>query len=361
MSDESIINLCDESKSAMRNYVMAAGLVALFVFSLIVADINIRGYTTYEFLRANNIIFASIFFVVLLSLGIILALLHKRDLVSITFILLAMSIFLPQFGAYFFGGFTGYAMIAIVLISGIMFLFTRNEQRIACSTLLILRGLMFGSALMPSYSHEFVAVLSIIMAIVCAYFAIVIVLGNLKLPLYSMLTVDETDSSKDGSPVHFSVTGSILGYMLFSAAMLSSVLFYCGVDDVSIKACYATEAVCGLMLIVTGFIMLVAGRMKFTSMLFIMIGIVTSTTMMIMGTSHICFLFYLLIAIFCFFKEDRRILVGLAVLIYGLTYPISASVGGDIFALSVVLNLAPFLILMYVCLALCSDGRLKLI
>ncbi len=363
MSDESIISLCDKSRSELRNYVMAAGFIAMFVFATIVAGINLGGHTTYQFFGTHNVLIATVFFLILVSLGITLALLHKRDLVSITFILIGISIFLPQFGAQFYGGFTAYSMIAIVLISGVMFLFTRNEQRYSCSLLLILRGLMFIIVLLPEYNYTYVAILSIITAVVTAYFALAISLENPMMPLYKMLTVDENDESQDGSPVHFKVTGSILGYMLFSAAMLSSVLYYAKIDDISVMGVFATESVCGMMLIVTGFIMLVAGRMRFTSMLFIMLGVVTSTTVFMMEISYICCLFYFLIAAICIFRKDRRLYVGVAIFFYGLTYLVSAAVGGtaDTAGLSLVLNLIPFLILMYVCLALCSDGRLKLI
>jgi len=362
MSDESIISLSDESKSGLRNYVMAAGFIAMFVFATIVASINLCGQTTYQYFGSHNVLIATIFFLVLLSLGITLAMLHKRDLVSITFILIGISIFLPQFGAQFYGGFTSYSMIAIVLICGVMFLFTRNEQRIACSTLLILRGLMFITVLLPEYNYGLVAAISIITALVTAYFALAICLENPKMPLYNILTADESDESKDGSPVHFKVTGSILGYMLFSAAMLSAILYYAKIDDVSIMGTFATESVCGMMLIVTGFIMLVAGRMRFTSMLFIMLGTVTSTTVFMTDISYISCLFYFLIAAICIFKKDRRLYVGVAIFFYGLTYLVSGAIGGtaDTAGLSLVLNLIPFLILMFVCLGLCSDGRIKL-
>jgi len=354
MSDESILNLSDSTKAMMRNYAMVAGFFAIFIHSMLIACF---GFTGGESSFAPSYIVSAI----LLISGTVLVLLHKRDMTAIMFMMIGTSYLSFAIGFSVFGMRPFAALQILMLVFGVMFLLTKNEQKWICAALMILYGLnfiTFGEGIQnPQLISACIAVPS---AILSGYAGLCIGLESPRFPGYSLLTADEADETKDGEPAHFKIMGSVLGYFLYSAAMFGSAMFYIGGDGTSLDRVIAMETICGTMLILVGLLMLIAGRMRFTPFMFIMLGTVTSLSFFLGDLIYLSFVFSLVVGLLCIFRKDRRLLVGVAVIMYGLTYALSAMIIDSNAGALFILNIIPFLILMYVSYALITQKTDKL-
>jgi len=369
MSDESIINLSDSAKTTVRNYAMVAGFMALFIYTTIhtAVFLSVGGSPTIQ----DYTFFRAIIAVALIMFGSILAFVHKRDLVSITFIMMGLGLLLVVMGTVLSGGIlTGlsYSYMAVAVILAVAMLFTRNEQRFVCAAVLIpgyaislIGGLacsadiIDASALMSMHAAG-----SVITALVSVYCALCIGLENPRFPGYILLTADEEYEICDGRPVHFKVSGSILGYSLIMVPIMACIFRSFGLFNMTISDLGASFCSCGLLLIFTGFLMLVAGRMKFTPFMFMMMGILMALIPMVQ-VPWLYTVSFIIVGILCLFRADRRIIVGAAVILYGLDFlfEVYGPLANE--AVSLAINIVQFVIFTYVCFALCSDDRLKLV
>lgn len=367
MSDESIINLSDSTKATMRNYAMVAGFMAI----LIAASIDMTRYISGSSPSMQVIMYKSVISIALILFGSILAFLHKRDLVAITFLMIGLTASLSIMGVAVYesasyGFFDAYSIVAIII--GSAMLFTRNEQKYICAAILILpsiitliSGLAFNAnSIDHSTMMSINAMGKMIWVVICIYAVLCIGLENPKFPGYRMLTADEEDETKDGSPVHFKVSGSILGYMLLMIPGLTCIFYKLNLFGMGIADIQTCDCSCGLLLIVVGFLMLVAGRMKFTPFMFMMLGMI----LVVPSTEQINWLFtvfFIIVGIICIFRTDRRILVGVAIIMNGLAllFTDEGVLPND--AAILLFSAIAFIIYAYVCFALCSDNRLKLI
>jgi len=358
MSDESIINLSDSTKATMRNYAMVAGFMVLFIYAM--AQMLYYFSIDYSlFIGTNHKIFRAIISCSLVLLGSVLAFLHKRDLIAITFLLMglynACTLFGPLFGTMSHGWSCPYLIVMVIL--GIAMLFTRNEQKYFCALILIPGNILRLARYALDLPREVTGIGLVIIALVSLYAVLCIGLENQRLPGYRLLTADESNESEDGSPVHFKISGSILGYSLLMVPAVALILFRLNLLGIKNADLQSIGMICGLMLIFVGFLMLTAGRMKYTPFMFTMLGI-TMAIQQILGVGWMIAIFLLIIASLCIFRSDKRILVGTSVLIWAINVLLlETAPNGVVIALTTVF----LIVLTYVCFALCSDNRLKLI
>jgi len=369
MSDESIINLSDSTKATMRNYAMVMGFMTLFIYSAIVAMTHL---SLIELSQSQLYISRAIIAIALMISGSILAFLHKRDLVSITFLLISVNASLnitgfALFGSTTLGFFLSFEIVAILL--GIAMLFTRNEQKYICSAVLIpkytialISDIAFYEPIACIDASTYMTMKAVgwmIIALVSVYAVLCIGLENPRFPGYGLLTADEDYEICDGSPVHFKVSGSVLGYMLLMIPLLTIIFYKLNLFNVGAPDIMACNGSCGILLFFVGFLMLIAGRMKFTPFMFMMLGIILAVP--VEGARWLFTISFIIIGILCIFRSDRKILVGIAIILHGLLllFTNNSVLPND--AVLLILSTITFVIFAYVCFALCSDDRLKLI
>jgi len=370
MSDENILSLSDESKAMMRNYAMVAGFFAFFLAGIINVVCLFGRKTVLETLGPTGDM--AIYIVtgsVLILSGIILALLHKRDQVSITFLIIAMVIMFMAFKTMFPvipSQFSGVGIMAFLV--GFMMLITKNEQRIICSLLLlptpifILIGLCCMGAGVDMTTALMVAAVGLLISVLASLYAILAIgLENPKIPGYEMLVADEEDESKDGVPVHFKVSGAILGYMTLTLPMITAILYHLHASGMTVEACSYIDFFTGLMLVLYGLIMLVAGRMRFTPFLLIMLGASIALAGYIGANSWIICIIMVILGIICVFRFEERMLLGVALIMYGVSWLFAdQAIFATVDAVSIFINIIPVAILTYISFALCSNGRLQI-
>ncbi len=370
MSDENILNLSDESKTMIRNYAMVAGFFAFFLAGSINVVCLFGRKTVLETIGpAGDMALYIVTGSLLLLSGIILALLHKRDQVSITFLLLAMVMMFMAFKTMFPiipSQFSGVGIMAFLV--GFMMLITKNEQRVICSLLLmptpifILIGLCCMGAGVDMTTALMVAAVGLLISVISALYAILAIgLDNPIFPGYDMLIADEVDESNDGVPVHFKVSGAILGYMTLALPMITAILYHLHASGMTVEACSYIDIFAGIMLMIFGPIMLVAGRMRFTPFLFMMLGASITIAGLIGASAWVVCIIMIILGVICVFRFEERMLLGMALILYGLSLLFAdQSIFATVDAVSIFINIIPVAILTYISFALCSNGRLQI-
>ncbi len=357
MSNESIVNLSNEMKADLRRYVTMSGFFLMFVMHLI-ALVNIlkTGSATYAGYNVIEIIISDF----VLIIGVILALLHKRDLFALFFILFsAMTLVIQHSGEA--------SVIAVDLIFfplALMFLITRNEQAKILSALCVLIGLQ---VLRNVDGMMAVTIMCVgFIAILCGYFALILGCEKFKFRLYDILVADEDDESNDGTPVHFKTVGSVLGYLLIAVMPLAEIVQL--LTDGVIVSAYSENLsmVIGLMMVIVGFVMLVAGRMRFTPIMFWMIGVLFLIHPFCGDITVGWFIGLVMIAVLIMLHGESRKMAGCTLifyilgLIFGYAYCQTGANSVPLLACSVLMFAVSFIICEYICFALSSNGKLKL-
>jgi len=370
MSDENILSLSDETKSMMRNYAMVAGFFAVFIVCIINVVCLLGGKTLVETVGTSGDIAIYVIITVMLMIsGIVLALLHKRDQVSITFLFMAMVMVFMAFRRIFADIPDEFLGVGIVmLLIGIMMLITKNEQRVICS-LMILPAPIFlvigmcclGAGMDITTALKVASIGLLITALAALYAVFAIGLENPKFPGYEMFVADENDESKDGVPVHFKISGAILGYMTLTIPMFTAMLYSLHVSGMTQEVCSYMDIFAGLMLAVFGIVMLVAGRMRFTPFLFMILGVSLAIAGLVGANSWIICIIMVILGIICVFKFEERMLLGTALILFGLSWLFAdQAIFSTVEAVSIFINLIPAVILTCISFALCSNGKLQI-
>lgn len=340
----------ETAKTEARNYLMAGGF---FIWAMIFAMLFV---TTLQgtFLPAGVDLIAGL---TLVGIGIALVVLRKRDMAGIVFILCGLnSLFFEFCMANETDIGMGSVLIGISLILLSLVIITGNDKQ---KWLLFILPLLDGlQALLSTMSSgTTAAVYYLIIALVALYYACACAFERVALPGRSLLTADETTD--------FKASGSVIAYLMFAVLCLTWTFMYLfGTQLLSTGAAFAISNLCGWGMILAAVLLLAVGKMRFTPVMFLGVGIISLFSHLVSGPLYfILGIGIVLLGIFSIMRKESRILPGIMLIVYGATVFISVGISGGIDSqmASMLLNFIPFLISLYLAFAVFSQKKLPLV
>ena len=345
-------------KTEARNYLTAGGLLLIGVIELLVLFHKIGG-SGVQSATSSEVLVWAVAGSILLVLGILLLVIHKRDLAGITFIILGIANIMSTFIGVDAMGLMLITNI-VCLLWGIIVFFSRDSQKWIFGTISILYGLYLVPLLFfaPAVQQVCQLVLIVIVAAIAFYFALAAGFERICLPGRRLITADETTDFKQ--------SGSAVGYAIFGGVALTYALMYLNLSVFSANAASIDTAGLGFgfMLILIGILLFAVGQMKFTPVMFIVLGAAEMIPFFSSGIMLYAVAVLVIIAgLFAMLRKESRILPGIMLIVYGVTFFISAAVGGTSIApiASFILNLIPALIAIYLAVATLSQRKIPLI
>ena len=350
----------ETAKNEMRNYLSAAGFFVFALSALIVSTATLSKTV------ATSIFDAGIACSLLILLfGILLAVLGKRDLTAITFLMLGSTKLLLEItGTHLLssGNMADLSFINVILqifliILALILLTAKDKAKYPLAVLVGLLGFStIVGFIIPSEMHNNVLGFSqIILAVLALYYAFACASERFTLPLGKTLTAEqETDFKK---------SASALGYLTISASMAVWAFFYIfNASDLIADIIYALDGVYALLMILIGILLFAVAKMRFTPVMFLLAGALLAVSSVI-GDSFefILGILFIVLGIFAVLRTESRILPGLMFIIYGISYFIGpVAVGAGITVLAVIVNGLPALIALYLAVATFSQKKLPL-
>lgn len=344
-------------KNEIRNYLTAGGLllfcvmIGLSLISVITGDITAAGMPGLRMIGSG---------VLFLILGILLAILRKRDLAAIAFLVTGAGTLAITFGNPVLVGETPALVVgAVYLASALLLLFAKDCKKIIFTLILAAFGL---SSLLGGLGTVVTVVLSIIAIVVALYFALAAGFEKISLPGRDLITADES--------TEFKQSGSAVGYLIFAAVSGAWAVsyFFGAAGNISLSAGIAgslpgIEKAFALVLAVVAILLFAVGKMRFTPVMFLfiamayyLVSVSTGFAMYVIGG------LFILLGLFAMVRNESRILPGLMLIIYGCTDFFSVIAGATTNpVLSIFLNAIPCLIAVYLAVATFSQKKLPLI
>ena len=351
------------AKNEMRNYLSAAGFF-VFALAILVFCVNFLSQTTENntsFMMGTDIVCSTL----LLLVGVLLAVLGKRDLTAITFLMFG-SIKLLMTTATLIGisvgdgvdfFFVNAALQIFIIILSLILLTAKDKAKYPLALIIGLYGISnFIGFLSPvnlmipilGYSHLIIAVIALYYALACAS-------ERFILPLGKTLTAEqETDFKK---------SASALGYLTIAASMAVWAFYYIfNASEIVADIIYGLDGVYALLMILVGILLFAVAKMRFTPVMFLLAGALLAVSSVI-GDSFefIIGILFIVLGLFAVLRTESRILPGLMFVIYGISYfivPVAA--GAGITILAVLVNGLPALIALYLAVATFSQKKLPL-
>ncbi len=341
-------------KTEARNYLTAAGLLLIGILQL--ASI-LTGENQFNAEAVSMP--CAIGGVILIILSIILLGLHKRDLAAISFIILGTAHIMTLFNTE-----DTYMILslarAVTLVWGIILLFAKDPQKWIFAILGILQGLIF---ILRPYTGEMgpvriIYLICLVLSIATAlYFSLAAGFERIRLPGRNLITSDETTDFKKSGPA--------IGFTVFGTLALSYGLLYCSIPGytLSAEAIQIMATGFGMLLILFGILLFAVGKMRFTPVMFILIGVSEMTASFASGTMMYATGALLIITgLFAIFRKESRLLPGLMLIFYGVTGFFS-TITGEIAGTpidSAILNFIPAAIALYLAVATLSQRKIPL-
>ena len=347
------------AKNEMRNYLSAAGFFVLALSALIVSGEFFGEGTTSYFQAAQtaNIILS----VLLLLIGVLLAVLGKRDLTAISFLMfgsLKLLIILPLVLTSVTMdemSFVNPILLSFYIIFALILLTAKDKAKYPLALVISLEGFFNLIWFIGTISGMIMGSSRLILAVLALYFAFACASERISLPLGKTLTAEqETD---------FKNSASALGYLTISASMAVWAFFYLfkASDGVS-ELIYTADGIYAILMILVGVLLFAVAKMRFTPVMFLLAGALLAVSSVI-GDSFefIIGILFIVLGLFAVLRTESRILPGLMFVIYGISYfivPVAA--GAGITILAVIVNGLPALIALYLAVATFSQKKLPL-
>ena len=355
----------ETAKNEMRNYLSAAGFCIFALSSLIVAARFLSGETGgfFQAAQAADIILS----VLLLLIGVLLAVLGKRDLTAISFLMfgslriLVRILFTTNQISVTLAELFSICIIlqSFFIILALILLTAKDKAKYPLALLIGLEGIfnvvnniiqVSISGITVGYGYS-----RIILAVLALYFAFACASERIILPLGKTLTAEqETDFKK---------SASALGYLTISASMAVWAFFYLfKASDGVAQLIYSADGVYAILMILIGVLLFAVAKMRFTPVMFLLAGALLAVSSVI-GDSFefIIGILFIVLGLFAVLRTESRILPGLMFVIYGISYfivPVAA--GAGITILAVLVNGLPALIALYLAVATFSQKKLPL-
>ncbi|MDO5847605.1 MAG: hypothetical protein Q4Q20_04840 [Methanocorpusculum sp.] len=328
----------EPAKTEARNYLTAAGFFVIAAFYLMIV------------FGGTSAVIALVAGFGLLLVGTILTVLRKRDMIAILFMMFAF---------YFIsvGSIPEYAGIMITacfygLILLTMLVTLTGKDKVKWLLMVIPILMIIGHLVLFAGRFEVMLVLYWIVAIIALYFALACASERLRLPGGKLLTADEETD--------FKAAGSVLGYLLFAVISGAYVVYYiAGEAMVSLEALHTVTIVAAVLLIFIAVLLFAVGKMRFTPIMFLSMGLLDllgmySSGAMLIGVG----ILWIIIGVFAMLRKESRILPGIMLVVYGCTYFFTAYGGGNMPVVSVILNGLPCLIAIYLAFVVYSQKKL---
>ena len=351
------------AKNEMRNYLSAAGffVFALSTFVFCVTFLSETFESNISLVMGTDIVCS----ILLLLVSILLAVLGKRDLTAITFLMFG-SIKLLMTTTSLIGYSAGdrvdfflvnAALQIFIIILSLILLTAKDKAKYPLALIIGLYGISnFIGSISPVNPMIPIHVYSqLIIAVVALYYAFACASERIILPLGKTLTADqETDFKK---------SASALGYLTIAASMAAWAFFYIfNASDLVADIIYALDGVYAILMILVGVLLFAVAKMRFTPVMFLLAGALLAVSSVI-GDSFefILGILFIVLGIFAVLRTESRILPGLMFVIYGISYFIGpVAVGAGITVLAVIVNGLPALIALYLAVATFSQKKLPL-
>ena len=351
------------AKNEMRNYLSDAGFFVFALSILVTCSVFLfgQGENIYSLQNSVDIISG----ILILLSGALLAVLGKRDLTAITFLMLGIMTFMRAvFGIVMTASGNFADMISVSIVLQVFYLtlpciiLTAKDK--AKYPLALIIGLLAVFTLIGfispanltttvlGYTHILLAVVSLYLAFACAS-------ERINLPLGKTLTAEqETDFKK---------SASALGYITLTASMAVWAFFYIfNTSEGFVEYIYALDGVYAFLMILIAILLFAVAKMRFTPVMFLLAGALLAVSSVI-GDSFefILGILFIVLGIFAVLRTESRILPGLMFIIYGISYFIGpVAVGAGITVLAVIVNGLPALIALYLAVATFSQKKLPL-
>jgi len=336
------------AKTEARNYLAAAGFF-LIAANFIVLLFSCFG-TTADFASLESIQLA--LGIGLLIVATLLIVLHKRDMVAILFFMMG---FFQLYLAFTPPGIWSTILVGFVLLVVLVTLAGQDKKK---WMLFIVPLIWFISALirlLMGFNLYVAITFYIILAVLCLYYAFCCACERCSLPGSKLLTADEQTD--------FKASGSVLGYMLFALVAGGYALHYLVGDQVlSMASLWTIECLTASLLIYVAILLLVVGRMRFTPVMFLMMGLTSLLSLYCSGGMFVgIMILYVVIGLFAMLRKESRILPGIMLIVYGLVFLFTDSAGASAITspvVSFILNAIPCLIAIYLAFVVYSQRKL---
>ncbi|HJJ31761.1 MAG TPA: hypothetical protein O0X97_05905 [Methanocorpusculum sp.] len=333
------------AKTEARNYLSAAGFFLLVAFSLL--DILTKvGNSTFIEMNTSLMLVIGIGLLIIATLLIVL---RKRDMISILFIMMG---FMQLFYA-FSSPETWYLILFGFLVLIAVVTLTAKEKikwlLFLIPAVYLVRGLFVE---LQGINNTVIIVTHVILAVLCLYFALACASERFSLPGRKLLTADES--------TEFKASGSVLGYMLFALLTGGYALHYIlGETVLPLETFVTIEHLCGILMIFVAILLFAVGKMRFTPVMFLLLGLTGILAMYSTGSMFIGLgILYIVIGLFAMLRKESRILPGIMLIIYGCTGFFTAFAGGNSPVASIILNAIPCLIAIYLAFVVYSQRKL---
>lgn len=343
----------ENAKNEMRNYLSAAGFFVFAVSTLAIGVSYLSGTVGAE--QKNITIISTL---LLLLVGVLLAVIGKRDLTAITFLMLG-SIKLLMLATGFVSPVVNIILYLFLLILAVILLTAKDKAKYPLAILIALQALFTTVGyIIPSEEimSSVFGYTRLILTVIALYYAFACASERICFPCSKILTADqETDFKK---------SASALGYLTISASMLVWAIYYLfNKSEIVANTIYALDGVYAALLILVSILLFAVAKMRFTPVMFLLAGSLLAVSSVIGATSEfILGILFIVLGIFAVLRTESRILPGLMFVVYGVSYfigPVAASAG--IMILAVAVNGIPALIALYLAVATFSQRKLPLI
>ena len=347
----------ETAKNEMRNYLSAAGF---FVFALttlmLCVLLHFQPENSSDILIGTDIVCS----LLLVLVGILLAVLGKRDLTAISFLmfgsikLVSRTISGPVASDALFV----YSILQVfLLILALILLTAKDKAKYPLALLIGVGGIcnLIGNFSSVDIRMAIIGYSHFILAILALYYAFSCASERISLPLGKTLTAEqETDFKK---------SASALGYLTISASMAFWAFFYIfNASEGAAEMIYSADGVYAILMILVGILLFAVAKMRFTPVMFLLAGALLAVSSVI-GDSFefIIGILFIVLGLFAVLRTESRILPGLMFVIYGISYFIGpVAVGAGITILAVIVNGLPALIALYLAVATFSQKKLPL-
>lgn len=360
MTDNSVLT---ENKIARtRDFATVTGFMVIFIYTTILVACMAKNLVILEVYGENKLFLTLVPFMVLVFAAGILAWSKDRYLVAAMFIMFGYGMLAPMFPVVIFGEevMSTLAVGIVMIIFALALISARRKQDFLCAIILILMGatcIIYDYWNDISFAKELAMSFCIVITIIAAYCIFSYSIGSTKLPGYRFFTGSGGFENQED----FRETSVALGFMIMSVSMLASSLHYLSIGDITPNQMAGMETATGVTLLILSVIMILTIHSKFMPFLFLMLGVTMTLTAFITEIGQVLCVFMLLIGLICFVRNDGKTMAGIAIILYGFTYLISAQfVDNGNAMLSSVLNIIPCLIMFYLTFAYLSEKELPI-
>jgi len=296
------------AKTEARNYLSAAGfflLAGAFLLGMIIKLDNI----TYVKLPDQ------IQFVIgigLLIIATLLLILRKRDMIALLFILFGFNYLL--FAAIEPNDCWYFIIAAFILLVALITLTSKDKKKWLLFLIPVLWFINFMISILQEYTPFVCIPILAILALLCFYYSFCCASERWKMYGKDYLIADEQTD--------FKASGSVLGYMLFALLTGGYAIYYLvGETVLPLETFVTIEHLCGILMIFVAILLLTVGKMRFTPIMFMLVGLVGILSMYSNGAMFIGLgILMIIIGLFAMLRKESRILPGLMLMIYGCTW-----------------------------------------